>query len=698
MTENEEKPRAGSPPGPRKFVMKAAPVRVPEKYKRELNAEQLKAATHGNGPALVIAGAGSGKTRVLTYRVAWLVETGADARGIMLVTFTRKAADEMTSRVEKLVGISKDTLIAGTFHHVAGLFLRRYAKHIKYQENFTILDRDDEEQLFKKVLGAYLHAKQDELKKRFPTAANLSEIYSKSVNLQKSVASIVATAFPQYSELTKDIEGVLQQYAAEKRKQNAMDFDDMLVYFLALIHMEHVGDEIKNTVKHVLVDEYQDVNQIQADITIALGEKAKSVMVVGDDAQAIYAFRGSEIKHILEFPKHFTTPVTTYYLVENYRSTPEIIAFANASIKHNKKQYPKELRTENQHGDKPAIVQCETKDEEANFICQYILKARDEGIPLHDQAVLFRTAFQSQVLEKTLVHYNIPYEVRSGIRFYEKAHIKDLLCFAFVIMNPSYAIAWERILTLLPGMGTRSAEKVMQVISPASNPLVEFITMDAAKALQGMRVEKAALTHIAKMQAVYRELVLDKKSNVILPEDKLPLPAALLEKFLAFYEPYLKARYPDYTARIDDLKEIVGLAARYQSLSAFLGEVAISETFIGQTGMGTPDTEEQPLVLSTVHQAKGLEWTNVHVMGVVEDMFPHSRSKSNEDDFEEERRMFYVACTRAKKTLVISYPVFNDAFPTPGRSVIWQRSSFIDEIEADNVFEKLLIEHEKENL
>lgn len=693
---NEEKHFPQKPSGPRTFKMKTAPVKVPEKYKKELNDEQLKAVTHPGGPALVIAGAGSGKTRVLTYRVAWLVENGADPRGIVLVTFTRKAADEMVSRVEKLVAVSRDTLVAGTFHHVAGVFLRRYAKHVDYQQNFTILDRDDQEQLFKKLLGAHLQAKDDAMKQRFPAATHLSDMYSRAINLQRGLAAIVATSYPQYKGLEADIEAIIGHYNREKRRQNAMDFDDMLVHFLALIRKENVGDEIRKVVKHVLVDEYQDVNQIQADIVLELGREAKSVMVVGDDAQAIYAFRGSEIRHILDFPKQFTRLVETYYLVENYRSTPEILALANASIKHNKKQYPKELRTVNPPGEKPALVQCESKDEEANFICQYVLQARDQGVPLAEQAVLYRTAYQSQLLEKTLLQYNIPYEVRAGIRFYEKAHIKDLLCFAFVVQNPSYEIAWERILTLLPGMGTRSTEKVLQAILPSGNPLVTFTTANAPKLLEGSRIGKASFEHIKQLQSLYRVLSIDEVTGAALPEDKLIPPGPFLDACLKFYEPYLKEKYKDPADRLDDLKELVGLAGRYATLATFLAEVAISETFVGQSGMGVPDTEERPIVLSTVHQAKGLEWTNVHVMGVVEDMFPHSRSKANEDDMEEERRLFYVACTRAKKQLVLSYSVLNEQHGGPGRNLIWKKSSFIDEIEEDGVYEPLLIEHEFE--
>jgi DNA helicase-2/ATP-dependent DNA helicase PcrA len=666
--------------------MKAPPVKIPEKYKRELNDEQLKAVMHSSGPALVIAGAGSGKTRVLTYRVAWLVENGADPHGIMLMTFTKKAAEEMTSRVAKLVPVSKDTFMAGTFHHVAGLFLRRYAKYVNYEPNFSILDRDDEEHLFKIVVGAHLRKVQDEVKRRFPTANNLTEIYSKCVNLQRSVPDIVAMMFPQYEDLTSTIESVIKQYDKEKRKQNVMDFDDLLVYFLALIRTEHVGDEIRGLVKHLLVDEYQDVNQIQADIVIELARDAKSTMVVGDDAQAIFAFRGSEIKHILDFPKRFDVPVATYYLLHNYRSTPEILAFTNSSIKHNKKQYPKKLTTPNEQGEKPFIVQCETRDEEANFICQYILEARDQGIHLHEQAVLFRASFQSQLLEKTLLQYDIPYEIRSGTRFYEMAHIKDLLCFAFIIENPSYAIAWERIFMLLPGMGTVSVEKILSFIMSKSNPLDTFVSIDVREVMVGNNMGKKTLDHLAIMQALFRDIVIDSTGK-LLPEDKLPPPSKLLEQFLAFYEPYLKEKYKNHSDRFDDLKEFVGLVKRYPSIASFLAEIAISETFAGQSGLSTPEIEERPLVLSTVHQAKGLEWTNVHILGVAEDMFPNSRSKANTDEYEEERRLFYVACTRAKKKLVISYPVLNDLFQKPGKNVICHRSSFIDEVEPDGVFD-----------
>nr|MDO8116597.1 ATP-dependent helicase [Candidatus Sigynarchaeota archaeon] len=498
-----------------------------------------------------------------------------------------------------------------------------------------------------------------------------------------ALKEVLTNFYPEHASLEQNIARMLQDYYDMKQRGNLMDFDDLLVHFLRLLRTDIVKEKIFNQVRHLLVDEYQDVNQLQADIVIELGRRADSVMVVGDDAQAIYSFRGASIQHMLEFPDTFEHKTKKYFLTTNYRSYPPILTLANASIKHNKVQFKKELKPTRQGGQLPEVVPCTDNSEEANFICQAILHWRGQDTPIHEQAVLFRAAHLSLVLEKALLSYKIPYVKRAGLRFYETAHIKDFLSFCFIVVNPKNEIPWSRVLGLLPGMGSKSVESAIDTIQKSSHPLESFIKENLKVKLKGKRIQTTAFDEMERIQNLYKEIATDPATGGMLPEEKLGKPDIFLAKVMKVYEPLLKAKYDkDADERLLDLKEFLYIASSYPSIRAMVDEIAISETFAGER-VKDPDKQERPLVISTVHQAKGLEWDVVYVIGVTDNTFPSPHSATNPVEREEERRVFYVAATRARKHLCFSYPISQWSF-TDRR--IAPRSSFLDEIEDNKVF------------
>nr|MDO8116403.1 ATP-dependent helicase [Candidatus Sigynarchaeota archaeon] len=672
------------------FVMKPPPVASTIDYAGKLNDEQYKVVMHDRGNAIVIAGAGSGKTRVLTYRVTRLIERGAPPQSIMLVTFTKKAAEEMIGRVQKLIDFPRGKLLSGTFHSVANRFLRKHAKLLGFEPNFTILDESDAQQLMKKALGEVTGNKDPEEKKRYPRPGDLVDIYSRANNVHMQVKEILASFYRQFLDLEQDIGHILVRYVDTKKKNNFMDFDDLLIYFLRLLRMEPVNERIFRQVRHVLVDEYQDVNQLQADIVIEIARRADSAMVVGDDAQSIYSFRGASVQHMLDF-EVLLPKVHKYFLTENYRSTPQILDFANASIKHNEKQFKKDLKTKAARGKLPQVVPCMDDDEESNFICQKVLEAAKSGTPYHEQAVLFRAAFQSLILEKALLTYKIPYIKRAGLKFYETAHVKDLLAFGLVVQNPRNEIAWSRILGLYPGMGAASVERVVAALLQSSQPLASFATANLKVELKGKRVQADSITKLASLQSFYKDVAIDGKTGIPIPAEKLPKPDVFFEAALKIYEPLLRDVYDDADDRLLELREFVTIASKYPTLQELLEEMAISETFVGETvKKADMAKDEKPLVLSTIHQAKGLEWDAVYVIGAAETLLPHALSMDSPDDLEEERRLFYVASTRARKELYFTYAQSRWSF---NKTTIMRRSSFLDEVERDNVFQVLRLSY-----
>ncbi|GAB4309861.1 MAG: ATP-dependent helicase [Promethearchaeota archaeon] len=663
----------------KRVKLKPRPVSISADLAKDLNEEQKAVVSHTGGPALVVAGAGSGKTRALTYRVAQLLKSKEPPSSIVLVTFTKKAALEMISRVDRVVGGAAKGVLAGTFHHIANFFLRTYAKVLGYQPDFTILDRGDQRDLMKYLLGIH-RPKNPE--RRLPSAGQLVDIQSTSVNLQLSVPDVVNMKFSDYAEEVVWIEAILDAYAEHKRRANVMDFDDLMVNFLELLRHDSVGPNIRKGVRHVLVDEYQDVNAIQAELVDLLALDAKSLTVVGDDAQAIYGFRGSDFSHMLEFPTRHAG-VVQYKLETNYRSTPEILALANASIRHNVNQFEKTLRPVRKSGEKPAVVPCTDSQQEANFICTQILEFRSREVPLHEQAVLFRAHHHSIELQLALQQYNIPFEIRAGLTIFEKAHVKDLFALLVLFVNPRDEIQWNRVLTLLQGMGPKSARRVLDHLISSTNPLESFVGLDLAEALAGQRVTKKAKDSLASLQRFLANSALDQAGHQ-LPADQLePLPN-LVKHAIEFLEPHQKQRYRQYEDRRLELEEIARMTSRFGGLQEALNDLMLVSIQGESQLRGDQEDRERPLVLSTIHQAKGLEWDVVFVLSAADGRLPSDRSFGHPSELEEERRLFYVACTRARDHLIITYP---ETQLTEKGHLINQPSMFIEEVEEDGVFD-----------
>lgn len=671
------------------ITLKSREIEISPRYRKELNEEQFQAVMHKDGASLVIAGAGSGKTRMLTYRVAYLIEQKIPASAIILVTFTKKAAQEMINRVQGLVGKEIKGLNAGTFHHLANLTLRKYAKSLGYENNFTIMDPGDQKQYMKLIVANRF--KPDE-RRLYPKPSQILDIYSKTINLGKKIPEILKEFYPSYDELGQNISETIQIFKRQKKEANLMDFDDLLVNFLSFLQKEKLSMKFRNNLQHVLVDEYQDMNDIQAKIVVELGKNAKSITIVGDDAQAIYRFRGGDFHHMLNFPSLFPD-CQKYKLETNYRSTPEILKLANAIIGQNTVGFKKELRSTRASGDRPMMIPCTDLEEEAQLICQQVLAHRDEGISLSDQAVLFRAHYHSMELEQELVRQKIPYIMRAGVRFFEQAHIKDLVAFLAIMVNPSDKIQWIRILSLHEGISANGAEKIVNQITPNSQALTNFTYCNLITEMQGQRIRKKGLENLTKLQQFYQTIAFDPKSKTRLAEDQLPPLPELVQSITQYLKPSMPSRYPkNFEDRIADLKELMNFAVKYHLISTFLGDILTQYNFQGETIVeGDHTQEENPLILSTIHQAKGLEWNVVYMINLVDGRMPSARSIGDSSEIEEERRLFYVACTRAKDLLYLTYPEIIARFD---RDQISGPSRFLEEIKEKDVFDEVEIVEE----
>jgi len=638
-------------------------------YEKELNPQQLavvKAAA--GGPMLVIAGAGSGKTRVVTYRVAYLIEAGVEPSGILLVTFTNKAAGEMLHRVQILVpgkmGVS-GKVWGGTFHHIGNRILRRHASLLGYHPNFTILDREDAKSLMEACIA---DLKINPKGSRFPKGGVLEDLVGLSVNTRRPLDELVFERYPFFYELLDDIRAVAEYYRKRKKDLNAMDFDDLLFYWEALLR-EHpeLRARYGEQFQHILVDEYQDTNRLQADIVDLLGERHGNVMVVGDDSQSIYSFRGANFANILTFPERY--PQARIFKLEvNYRSTPQILDLANASIIHNRVQFPKELQTVRPAGSMPSLVPAQDIMDQAAFVAEKVMEIRDGGIPLSQIAILYRAHYHSMELQMELTRRGIPFEVRSGLRFFEQAHIKDVSAYLKIISNPLDELAWKRVLRLYPRIGKATADKIWRTISSGiSDPKA---AVDAQEVLQKIP---------AGSRETWRSFsrMLAKLQSPKMASD----PAAMIELVMKEgYEAYLQSRYPNYESRADDLRQLAAFASQYSSCQDFLSELALLASMEGETTSLRGGDGDGMLTLSSVHQAKGLEWSVVFVIWLAEGRFPSIRSlaESGGEGEEEERRLFYVAVTRARDELYLCYPRF--AADRGGREMIQRPSRFISEL------------------
>lgn len=626
-------------------------------YVNELNEEQYRAVSSPGGPTLVLAGAGSGKTRTITYRVAWLLEHGVPTDRMLLLTFTNKAAKEMMVRVEGLLRAYPSGLWSGTFHSIANRILRMYGAHTGFGSDFSILDEDDANDLMKMCIK---ELKIDTKNKRFPSVGVLRSLISYSVNARIPLKDTVDDRASHFESIFAEIQMVAERYKSAKRTARSMDFDDLLLELLSLLQAnESVRSQLANRFQFVLVDEFQDTNIIQSDIVDLLASAHRNVLVVGDDAQSIYSFRAAEIRNILDFPKRYPD-AQTFRLVTNYRSTPEILAVANAVIANNADQFEKELVSARTSGEKPSIVPANDAREEGQYVVEQIMQLLDDGLELKNIAVLFRAAFHSQAVEFELMKRAIPYEYRGGMKFFERSHIKDAVAHLRVLRNARDVVAWLRSLQIQPGLGLTTSQKIAEQMAQYESV-------------------REALEHPPKITARARD-GFRQASSILRAMAAAPLPSEAVRAFASHesYRLYLEAEYPNYRDRLDDLDQLATFAEQYRELGDFLDAMTLDgEAGVGRRASGVGEEEsENKLILSTIHQSKGLEWDAVFVLHCANGMFPSERSQNERGGLEEERRLFYVAATRARSNLYFTYPL------TTGFESIELRepSQFLDEI------------------
>jgi DNA helicase II / ATP-dependent DNA helicase PcrA len=639
-------------------------------YPGELNEQQCAAVMAPPGPALVIAGAGSGKTRTLTYRVAYLLEQGIPPERILLLTFTNKAAREMMRRVADLLGQELSDLWGGTFHSIGNRILRQHAKLLGYERDFSIMDRDDAKHL---ITTCIAESEIDIKATRFPKAEVLNDIFSMTLNTHKSIEELLREQYDHFSELAPQIAEVQQRYIARKRSTNAMDFDDLLALWLKLLQ-EHadVREHYQRRFQFVLVDEYQDTNRLQSDLIDLLSERSKNVMVVGDDAQSIYAWRGANFLNILKFPERY--PGAKVYKIEtNYRSTPEILNVANAAITANINQFAKQLTPARKSGQKPVLVTCNDASEQASFVAQRVLELREEGVNLNGMVVLYRSHFHALELQLELTRRNIPFSITSGMRFFEQAHIKDVAAYLKLVTNVRDELSFKRLVQLLPGIGGKGADKLWKEFSgKCQTPSVTLLEAVMATALQGCAgcVPKKAAVAWAQFVATMAQLEASGVRN-----DASKMISLVVE---AGYEEYLEANYANYRSRLEDLEQLAVFARQFQGVGEFLTQLALLTNVEAEEDQPANRDDEQ-LKLSTIHQAKGLEFDVVFVIMLCDGLFPSGRSMESIEGEEEERRLFYVAITRAKNELYLSYPLIR-AIAGSGGDMMQQPSRFLSEI------------------
>jgi ATP-dependent DNA helicase UvrD/PcrA len=665
----------------RKYVLKkpvgATVYRVD--YDGELNEEQREVVLAGAGPLLVIAGAGSGKTRTLVYRVARLIESGTDPSRILLLTFTNKAAREMLRRVEALVSIDTRRLMGGTFHSVGNRLLRRMGARVGLSSNFTILDEEDAREMLE---ASTSDRKISVLERRFPKGDVLADLYSFTINTGRTFSEVLAERAPHFAPLEAEIASVFQRYRERKRLANAADYDDLLLAWKRLLEeFPDVAAPLRASFDHVLVDEYQDTNRLQGEIVDGMAQGRRNVTVVGDDAQAIYSFRGASFENILGFPERYPD-VKTFRLTRNYRSTPEILALANASIACNVRQFEKELHASRESGPLPAVVGLPDIPDQARFVAQRLLEWHDEGEKLSDLAVLYRAHYQALELQIELTRRGIPYEIRSGMRFFEQRHVKDVLAFLRIVVNPKDELSWKRALKIFPRIGERSASAVWEAIGSRPDPLASFRERGGTRGIELPRGADVALKPFLNLLARLESPVIRSS-----PSEAI---RAIVEDV---YRDYARAKFPNGDARLDDLEQFAQFAQTYDAIPAFLEDVTLFNELSGEDVVaGEPDDDR--VVLSSVHQAKGLEWSRVIVLGLSEGRFPSYRSTGTSEGLEEERRLFYVAVTRAKNEIALVYPML--ARDRYGVDVILEASQFLAEL-PDGVFERWTVELQEED-
>jgi DNA helicase-2/ATP-dependent DNA helicase PcrA len=643
-----------------------AELRIP--YAEQLNPRQLEAASAREGPVLVVAGAGSGKTRTLVYRVARLIESGVPPGAILLLTFTRKAAEEMLRRAAALVGGGCAQVAGGTFHSFANLTLRRHAAQVGLASAFTILDRGDSEDVIN-LLRAELGL--DRKERRFPRKQALAELYSMAVNRAVPLAELVAATAPHLLDDLEDVLRLHARYGAFKAERHLLDYDDLLVRLRdALAGHPELAERLSRRYRYVMVDEYQDTNALQAEIVRRLAATHDNVMVVGDDAQSIYAFRGADFRNIMDFPRLFPG-ARVITLDENYRSTQPILDLANAVINRARERYTKSLFTRREGGARPELVRALNEPEQSRFVAQRILELREEGVPLAEIAVLFRSSFHAFDLELELARRDIPFVKRGGFRFVETAHVKDVLAHLRVAANPEDVVSWHRILLLLEGVGRKGVQDLLgRLTGPAP----------WERLAEGGGRGRAA-GELARLGRVLADVA------------AAPAPGAQVGHVLAYYAPVLRRVHrEDYPKRERDLEHFATIAERYRSTAALLADMALEPPSDSVGGVLAAGGEDEGLVtLSTVHSAKGLEWDTVFVLWAADGRFPAVYNAGDDADLEEERRLMYVALTRAKERLYLTYPM--EVFERGAGVVLGRPSRFLEDV-GDELLEPVALVEE----
>ncbi len=622
-------------------------------FAAELNPEQYAAVTTDARHALVIAGAGSGKTRTLTYRVARLLECGVAPWRILLLTFTNKAAREMLERVGQLTGQGNEQIWGGTFHSVANRLLRRHAERLGYMPGFSILDSDDQRALFRALVKQFSGktTKTD----RFPKPEVLIGLHSLAINTGRSWQDTLMDDYGHLERFEDTIGKIFEAYRARKMESNSMDFDDLLTNMVRLLR-EHtdVRCDLQDRFLHVLVDEYQDTNTLQAElISLLAGGSNTSLMVVGDDAQSIYSWRGANVDHIFDFTN--TYPDAQVYKIEtNYRSVPAILEISNAAIAQNSRQFVKTLRPARDAGKlKPAVVPAPDNRTEARFVAQRIDELMSAGIPGKDIAVLYRAHFHSMDVQMELTRNHIPFRITSGLRFFEQAHIKDIVAWLRLLSNPRDEVAFRRIVSTFPRVGEATATKLWQGWLGAveawfrANPDAASITAPHSEVMKKVSIPAAARLHWGGFLTSLDSLH---------PADRELTPTELVKLVQNYMNAYMRSAYDNYEERMEDIGQLIKSLADMPDLDTFLSQVALLSEVDNDTA-----ADDDCVTLSTIHQAKGLEWKIVFVIFLGEGLFPHYRviTGGDSDDMEEETRLFYVALTRAEDQLYLSYPRYN---------------------------------------
>jgi DNA helicase-2/ATP-dependent DNA helicase PcrA len=605
-------------------------------FAASLNPEQAAAATFGDGPLLIVAGAGTGKTRTLVHRVAHLIGRGVSPERILLLTFTRRAAQEMLSRAERLVGSASRKVHGGTFHATAHRLLRRFGAAAGVAPDFSIMDQGDAEDLMQLSRS---HLGFADARRRFPKKETLHYIYSRHVNTDLAVGDILREEFSRFVDFETDIGRVYADYTQRKADRNLVDYDDLLLFWNAMLEAPGLADRIRGLYNHVLVDEYQDTNALQAKILRHLCQAHRNITVVGDDAQSIYSFRGASFRNILEFPSQF--PGTTMIALEqNYRSTQPILDVTNALISRAQERFTKNLWTRREGGEPPWLVTTQDEQQQTRFVVERILELHEEGIPLREMAVLVRAGYMTADLEIELMNRKIPFEKWGGLKFLEAAHVKDVLAFLRVLDNPRDEVSWYRILLLLPGVGDATARSAIDAMAAQAWSLDVFQRFPAPP--------RARAAH-AKLAEMLRQLTIRPSQEGEVGAD--------IARVRVLYDDILRERYDRVEPRLADLEQLQTIAGGYPSRSAFLSAIALEPPQATQDLAGASTDEQDALILSTAHSAKGKEWDAVFLIWAVDGWFPMARSLNDDDELEEERRLMYVAMTRARDHLAVTYPM-----------------------------------------